>query len=428
MTALVMAIALLGCDEQAPMDAGAPTIDAGPRDAGPPDAGPALDDSPLKGPWVQQPAATAVTVRWESRLAPESAAIEATPEAGGPTLSFVGTSRETVTQLSYAVGNPVIIPDVPGTYYVQNVELTGLEPATCYTYVVVGWPTSGGRFCTMHEASDHARPIRFYVIGDTSPGARGTQRLVSAANPAGTEFTVHVGDIQYYSAVLESQQFWFNEMQPLLSANAFLPCIGNHEVDEVEYEYVDYYQRLFTPAGRNGNDLYYHFNTGGVWFFSLSSEHDLDPGSEQLEWFERELAAAELDPDYRFTVVYIHRPLYTLGDYRPRESQRAVLFPILAAHRIPLVLSGHVHGYERFEYPDTTHVISGAGGFVDPSVDVHLAEYPDDALHREASGVFLQSMILEIVQDAGGNDVIRGEALDDMGMVRDSFERIVSAP
>jgi len=420
---------LIACDDDVPPTDAGVARDAGPpRDAGS-DAGPEPDDSPLKGPWVQQPNTSAVTVRWESALAPPSAAIEAVAEGGGDTLSFMGASRETVTQLSYGIGSPIVShPDVPGTYFVNEVELTGLTPATCYTYTIVGWPTHGGRFCTMHERSDHATPIRFYVIGDTSPGVMGTLRLVSAAQPETTEFTVHVGDLQYYSTLIESQQLWFNLMQPLLSANAFLPCVGNHEIDEVDHEYVDYYERLFTPAGRNGNDRYYHYDTGGVWFFSLSSEHDIDAGSEQLEWFETELAAAEADPDYRFSVVYVHRPLYSLGDYRPRDSLRAVLLPILETHRIPLVLSGHNHAYERFEYPDTTHIVSGAGGFVDTSVDQGVADAPDDAMHREASGVFLQSMILEIVQNTAGEDVVRGEALDDMGMVRDSFERVVSPP
>jgi hypothetical protein len=231
-----------------------------------------------------------------------------------------------------------------------------------------------------------------------------------------------VGDIQYYSTIIESQQLWFRLMQPLLRASAFLSCVGNHEVDEIPFEYVDYYQRLFTPAGRDGNDRWYSYQTGGVYFFSLSSEHDLDLGSEQLDWLEAGLAAAEADPDYRFSIVYLHRPLYTLGDYRPRESQRDALFPVIAAHRIPLVLAGHVHG---FEYDTVTYITTGAGGFSDPSVDQHVADYPDDAMHRVASGTFLQSMIFEIVQE-GGNDVVRGRALDDMGLEQDSFERVVA--
>ena len=427
---LLSCLLLIACDEPPPeSDAGSDAgVDAGARDAGY-DAGPVLDDSPYKGPWVQQPATDAVTVRWESQLAPPSVEIDVEPEGGGPMLTFTGASRETVTQLEYGIGSPIVAePDIPGTYYVNEVEATGLAPATCYLYEIVGYPDDGGRFCTMHANDDPATPIRFYVIGDTSPAVMGTLRLVSAARPEETEFTVHVGDIQYYSTLVESQQVWFTLMRPLLRANAFLPCVGNHEVDEIPYEYEDYYQRLFTPAGRDGNDRWYHFESGGVWFFSLSTEHDLELGSEQLDWLEAELVAAEASPDYRFSIIYLHRPLYTLGDYRPRENQRAALFPVIEAHRVPLVLAGHVHGYERFEYPDTTYVTTGAGGFVDMAIDQHVADYPDDATHRVYSGLFLQSMIFEIVRDPSGDDLVRGVALDDMGMEQDSFERRVAPP
>lgn len=412
--------------------------DAGPADAGPADSGPAVDagmrdagappdESPYKGPWVQRATADSATVRWESRLEPASVEVDVEPQGGGELVTFTGASRETTTLLSYGVGTTFVRqPDEPGTYYVNEVELTGLAPATCYLYSLVGWPGEEGRFCTMHASDDHATPIEFYAIGDTSPAVMGTLRLLSAARPEETEFTVHLGDLQYYSTLIESHQLWFELMQPLLRANAFLPCIGNHEMDEVAHEYVDYYQRLFTPAGRNGTDRWYSFETGGVHFFSLSSEHPIELGSEQLDWFEAALDAAEADPNYRFSVVYLHRPLYSLGDFRPRESQREALLPLIESHRVPLVLAGHVHGYERFEYPDATYITSGAGGFVDTSVDQHIDEYPDFTAHREASGTFLQSMIFEIVQDAEGRDVVRGRALDDMGIERDSFERVVS--
>lgn len=419
---------LAACDPSSTVDAGPSEPDTGARrDAGPPDAGPPPDDSPYKGPWAQRPTTDAITVRWESRLAPASAQVDVEPEAGGTIETFAGTSRETTTMLSYGIGSRIVrLPDEPGTYYVNEVELTGLTPATCYRYSLVGWPGEGGRFCTMHAADDAATPIRFYVIGDTSPAVMGTLRVISAARPEETEFTVHVGDLQYYSTLIESQQVWFELMQPLLRANAFLPCVGNHEMDEIPFEYVDYYQRLFTPAGREGNDRWYRFETGGVHFFSLSTEHPLEVGSEQLDWFEAAIGAAEADPNYRFSIVYLHRPLYTLGDFVPNGEQRTALFPIIAAHRVPLVLSGHVHGYERFEVDTTTYITSGAGGFVESTIDEHVADFPEDAALRVASGVFLQSMIIEVVQDAMGRDVVRGRALDDMGMEMDSFERVVT--
>ena len=90
------------------------------------------------------------------------------------------------------------------------------------------------------------------------------------------------------------------------------------------------------------------------------------------------------------------------------------------------MLSGHVHGYERFEVDGVTHVTSGAGGFVDSAIDQHVDDFPEDAALRVASGVFLQAMFVEIAQDAMGRDVVRGRAIDDMGIERDSFEHVIA--
>lgn len=425
--AVCCSIALLLCAACGDDATAAP--DSGPvtRDAGPPDAGPPPDDSPYKGPWSLQPETDRVLVRWESRLAPDIVAVDVHAEGSEDVTTHTGAARETEVRLSYGVGTAVIRePDYPGTYFVNDVEVTGLEPATCYRYSIVGYPDEGGRFCTMHAPDDHATPITFYAIGDTSPAVMGTTRLISSEDPAQAEFTVHVGDIQYYSTVIETHQLWFRLMRPLLRANAFLPCVGNHEVDEVEHEYEDYYLRLFSPAGRDGTSEWYHYQTGGVHFFSLSSEHDLDLGSPQVDWLEEALAEAEADPSYRFSILYLHRPLYSVGDYRPRDSQREALFPLIATHRIPLVLAGHMHAYERFEVGDVTYVTTGAGGFRDADVDELVAELPDDAALRVASGSFLQAMFVEILQNDAGEDVIRARVVDDVGAVRDSFEKVVA--
>ena len=412
-------LALSGCDSPAaPADAGAP--DAPRVDSGV-DAGPPPDDSPYKGPLTLHPTTTSIHVRWESRLAPAEVALEVTPEAGGSATTYTGTTRETQVQLEYGVGSPLVSePDVPGTYYVNDVDITALQPATCYRYSVVGWPSEGGRFCTMHEPTDHTTPIRFYAIGDTSPGVMGTVRILEANDPATTEFTVHVGDIQYYSAIVESQQLWFRLMEPLLRANAFLPCLGNHE-SERDHELEDIYLRLFGGAGE-GTDLWYTYETGGVHFFSLSTEDDLAVGSEQYEWFVAELDRAEASEGYRFSVVYFHRPYYSVGDYRPRLDLRESMEPVITSHRVPLVLAGHMHGYERFEIGDVRYITTGAGGFTIMDIDQLVMDYPEDAARRVAAFSHLQAMYFEIV-----GDEIHGEAVDDLGMVRDEFT-FVAAP
>lgn len=443
--ALLLSPWVAGCPDDPPpasVDAGADTgaaeEDASsppPRDAGPLDAslGPITED-PYKGPWVMRPTTTRVVVRWETRaeLSPPTIDYERV-DGTGASESATGTSTETEVQLTYGIGVRVIEqPDVPGTFYVNEVDVTGLEPATCYRYTIRGYDDAAGRFCTMHEPDDHATPITFYAIGDTSPFAMGTLRVIDAVPPSETEFSIHVGDIQYYSTIVESQQYWFTAMTPLLRANAFLPALGNHE-DEIEHELEDIYDRLFaTPGDEDDQTYWYHYASGGVHFLSVSTEHDLTLGSEQNDWIEETLTNAEATPGYRFTVLYMHRPIYCVGDYEPRAEQREAVEAIVRAHRIPLVLAGHMHAYERFVVPyddgapfQTTYVTTGGGGFrVSPAkLSENAAAHPEDAALRVASHNFIQAMQLEITHDdADGVDVIRGICGDDTGMERDAFE------
>jgi hypothetical protein len=415
-----LALLLVACNPPAAApDAGA---DTGMMEADASVAPP--DDSPWKGPFVMRPATDAVVVRWESRLMPAQVAVDYRPEAGGPDETATGTSLETLVMLEYTPAFATE-PDVPGTYYVNEVELTGLTPATCYTYEIAGYPDAHGRFCTMHEPTDHTTPITFYAIGDTSPGVMQTLRLIAHTDPAMTEFSVHVGDIQYYSTLVESQQLWFSLMEPMLRANAFLPCVGNHE-DERPHEFDDIYERLFGHAGRDGVTRWYHYESGGVHFISLSTEDDIALGSEQNDWFRATMDRIETEPGYRFTVVYFHRPIYSLASYAPNLDNRAAIEAVITTHNVPLVLAGHMHAYERFQIDDITHVTTGSGGFLDAegTLDDNEMAFPADVPRRLVVGHYFEVMVIEVVPDTGvpGGSVIQARAIDEMGTMQDSFE------
>jgi|GEM_PF-2173748 len=437
-----LAALALGCPSTATEDAStdldtgldaavdAPLIRA---DARPDAALPAPTEAPFKGPWVMRPTTSRVVVRWETRLPITMPTVVFTEETTpGPERRASGTSRRTEVQLSHGIGiRGITEPDVPGTYYLNEIDVSGLAPATCYLYEIDGFPDAAGRFCTAHLATDVTTPINFYAIGDTSPFFRATVRVLEAVPPAESEFSIHVGDIQYYSTLFETQQFWFGAMQPLLRANAFLPCLGNHE-DEIEHELTDIYDRLFaTPGDEDDSTYWYHYESGGVHFLSVSSEHDLTLGSPQSDWLLATLARIEAEPTYRFSVLYLHRPFYSVGDYGIRAAQRDTMEPIVRAHRIPLVLAGHMHAYERFRVPygsgadafEVSYVTTGAGGFQIPEAGLSMfaAEHPSDAAYRVAEGTYIQATRF-IVTREGGQDIVRGTCADDLGMEQDAFE------
>ncbi len=117
-------------------------------------------------------------------------------------------------------------------------------------------------------------------------------------------------------------------------------------------------------------DLHYAFATI-IGLFSNVSETEAELHQDQIDWFKAELTAA--DPNLAL-IVAIHHPPYS-GDTEHSGSSVAeqVLFESFAATgRYPhLILSGHVHNYQRFTVKQSGQggsfaipcVVAGAGGY-----------------------------------------------------------------
>lgn len=375
--------------------------------------------APSKGPWVIRMEPTRLRVRWESRGSVTMPAIELRGADGAMLRTVTASNEETHVSTLYTGLPGVGDPDLDGSWYVHTADVTELAPGTCYRYAIVGFPETAARACTAHDDADR-RAIRFMAIGDTDPVLGHTDGTLAAIGAMDPEFTVHLGDMQYYSAITETYVVWFRRMAPMLRWGAVLPSIGNHENELQKREFADYYARLFRDDGRDGELEWYHYATGGVHFFSLSTEANTATAPRQLAWLSGRLAEVEALPNYRFTVLYFHRPLYTVGDTSPRIDLRESLGQLAATHRVPLVLAGHMHGYERFEVGPVTYITSGGGGGIIGNVNENVARYPADAMLRRASGPWYHGMLFTITEHT-----LRGQAIDETGAVRDSFEKTV---
>jgi hypothetical protein len=385
----------------------------------PPDAGTGVtcDATGIsKGPWVLAVDRTSAVIRWEACRAEAAPQALVAPEAGGTELPV--SSIETpfdVTETYVAVLNPDAPDDEAGTYFMHEAHATGLSPSTCYRYHLSADTERKGRFCTARMPGD---PVKFMAIGDTNPGLnQAAATLLPRVLPENPDFIVHGGDIQYYDSGLETWAYWFPQMQPMLSQGAFLPAIGNHESEKSE-EYSAYTVRFFGQAGFDGGEEHYRFESGGVWFFALNSEQSLDTGSDQATWLVQQLADAAAQPGFRFSVVYLHKPFVTCGDTGDNTTARMQLTPFLEQNQVALVIQAHMHGYERFELGPITYLTSGGGGGAIGNVDENITR-PECPM-RVASGPFRHAVILEV-----GAGELKGTAIDDQGMERDSFTKMV---
>jgi hypothetical protein len=326
-----------------------------------------------KGPWSLAIDDTSAKIRWEACRSGTMGDVVYAPEAGGaPTTAHSTETPFVVTATFTAPLDSKIPADLAGTYYMHELALTGLLPATCYAYHLAGDPTAKGRFCTARASGD---PLTFMAIGDTNPGlgpyAAGDLMYSLPKNP---DFTLHGGDIQYYDSGLETWASWFPVMQPMLSQGGFFPAVGNHEL-ETPIEFADYVVRFFGGAGFDGTNEYYRFENAGVWFFSLDTEQPIDPTSTQGGWLVKELADASSKPGYRFSIILLHRPFVTCGDTGDDPMDRALLEPFFFQYHVPIVIQAHMHGYERFEFPGITYLtIAGGGGAIgEPSANISRA-------------------------------------------------------
>jgi hypothetical protein len=89
---------------------------------------------------------------------------------------------------------------------------------------------------------------------------------------------------------------------------------------------------------------------------------------DQADWFQSELAAADKG---KALIVALHHPPYSAdGHHGASQPMRRLLTDAFAkAGRVPdLVLTGHVHNYQRFSVPQAdgkplASIVAGAGGY-----------------------------------------------------------------
>jgi acid phosphatase type 7 len=134
------------------------------------------------------------------------------------------------------------------------------------------------------------------------------------------------------------------------------PSIGNHEYygPEGAQPYYDYFGTSAGPRGKG----YYSYERGSwhiVVLNSMCSKVSCAAGSAQQTWLKADLAA---HPN-KCTLAYFHYPRFSSGG---NYTEVAPFWKALYEARAEVVLSGHVHAYERFAPQNPSGVADSAKG------------------------------------------------------------------
>jgi 3',5'-cyclic AMP phosphodiesterase CpdA len=233
---------------------------------------------------------------------------------------------------------------------------------------------------------------------------------------------------------------WLEDTEPLRAAGIpILAAPGNHD----EYHLVDQAQfaRLFSPPGSpelSTDAFWYAVDRGGWRFLVLDTGTDMfgdrDPmpeGGAQLTWLEAQLADA--DRVGQRAIVLLHIPPFSSG----REERGApwvkklVVEGILDRYPVALVLSGHVHAYERIVRPGfggrpVNYVVSGGAG----------GRFFQKGAQVEGSAIFVEQVRNFVMLDLGPGGIsgrvipvrVPGEDWKKPPTPLDTFEVVLPAP
>ena len=235
----------------------------------------------------------------------------------------------------------------------------------------------------------------FHAVGDTGGVNTPTQIENVAgymekdfAGPDITQhpsFFYHLGDVIYYCG--ETQNYYPEFYEPYINYPAPIFAIpGNHDGDvnsQVPEPSLSSFVRNFcsqvpviTPEAQDAPrhsmtqpNVYWTLNTPLATFIGLYS--NCPEGGKlsqaQVDWFQSELENA---PTGKALIVAVHHPIYSAYGPKPGSQHLYDVFntACTSAKRTPdLVLTGHVHDYQRFTGTlagkDVPFIVAGAGGY-----------------------------------------------------------------
>jgi calcineurin-like phosphoesterase family protein len=302
------------------------------------------------------------------------------PPVSAPTLQVQAVG----IQLPHYPFQPLPTPNGPPPY---RFDLSQLLSAADIATIANGTLV----FHTVGDTGDHRGQQQDFVAEMMTQDA---QSLPAERKPA---FFYHLGDVVYFAG--DISMYGDNFYQTYKDYPCFIVAIpGNHDcqpddpqdgpVDPNKVPLDGWVQNfmsknsgqlgsLKTGANRTQMDLpnvYWTFTTPlatMIGLFSNVGETEGEIHQDQIDWFQKELTAA--DPN-KALLVSVHHPPFS-GDVEHSGSSvvdQVLMKAFQAVKRYPdLILSGHVHSYQRFtnvvQGPkgplQIPYIVAGAGGY-----------------------------------------------------------------
>lgn len=308
-----------------------------------------------------------------------------------------------------------------GLQYLHHVKLTKLTPQTKYYYLVRGEAddTLSDQFSFTVPPVTEGNTHTFMVYGDLGTKSRDLQFLLQEARNEKYEALFHVGDIAYDLNSEEGKigDKFLDTVETVAARIPYMTVPGDHESAQQFLHYRYRFAMPNLPWPMPSDKLWYSIDIGQVHFVMYSTEvffeDEYDSVEKMLEWMKNDLDKANTR---RSAVPWIvamgHRPMYCSTEditedcrRERRPLVRSALEELFFEAGVDLIISGHIHDYERtwpvykkgvvqYNYKEPTapvHILIGTLGSaykVDKSTPVegHVAAFLPSENSKESFG------------------------------------------
>ena len=245
----------------------------------------------------------------------------------------------------------------PANFYTSPVlytaTLQGLQCGTKYSYFIDTGHSKSETFAfTMPQPeATPGKTYTFALVGDLGQTPV-SDRSVSEMLLLQPDVVLMAGDLSYADGWGWRWDSYGRMVQRLAANVPVMTTVGNHEVAQSE-QFVHYNARYPMPAesSKSPSNTYWSMDMFGVHVVTLNSYAALKKGSTQQQWLWQDLQSVDRTKT-PWVIVMMHVPLYNSNEKHWGEQYFLLhqLEDVLYNAGVNLVISGHVHAYER-SYP-----------------------------------------------------------------------------
>ena len=294
-----------------------------------------------KLPMLQDVRRDAMTLIWETD--------------GNLARHYVDWGRSNVTEHTVS---QIETLQIDATHFVHRATIPGLEAEGRYVYRVRSGINATATY-SFRTAPKSTSPFVTAWWGDNHGGTSILTTHVTNLLTHAPNMICVAGDmVNSGNAISEWHNYWFKPLETLNAAQT-TPVIyarGNHDGEHaLSYAY----------STLPGNEAWFAFDYGNCRFIFLDSEVSTSTSGDQYNWLLAELNRPETQRA-AFRIAVFHRPpyvnLWNGGGYTGETFVQNDWVPLFIQKHVDLVISGHMHGYQRGLTNGVMYVVSGGGG------------------------------------------------------------------